>query len=221
MRKKQKPSTSLTLGATADLILRCMQTPHPGPRTHIPQGSVLYAQGDPSETIFLVVDGLVKISMINRDGQEIIIDIVGAGALCGEGAVFDGLPRFSSATTLSGTEVIRLTRTGLRERMAADRELGDLIMTRIALKQRQLAIRLQNVTTSSPETRISELFGYIVRNSLGPRADDVRIELTHEQIASLIGASRVTVTRALQRLSKSGRIRTDRGRIVLSAPEML
>ena len=219
MRKKPRMSTSLTLGATADLILRCLKVP--GPRTKVRQGSTLYVQGDPSETIFLVVDGLVKISMVNSDAQEIIIDIVGAGALCGEGAVFDGLPRFSSATALSETEVIRLTRAELRERMAEDRELADLIMTRIALKQRQLAVRLQNVTTSSPETRISELFGYIVGNSLGPRVDDVRIELTHEQIASLIGVSRVTVTRALRRLSESGQITTDRGRIVLSAPYRL
>jgi CRP-like cAMP-binding protein len=161
------------------------------PRRKITKGAAIYRQGELSTQCYVVVSGRIGITMLSAGGQELLIDIVGAGALCGEGAAFDGLPRFSSANALEASEVVSIPAAQFCNLMASDAALAALIAQTIALKQRTLAGRLAQVAQASPEDRITELLS---------------------QIASLIGASRITVTRAMQRLRRDGAILCRRGR---------
>jgi CRP/FNR family transcriptional regulator, cyclic AMP receptor protein len=79
----------------------------------------------------------------------------------------------------------------------------------MSLKQRTLASRLVQVAQASPEARITELLAQI------SSPDAPAIVLTHQQIADLIGASRITVTRAMQRLRRQGAVRCKRGQYEL------
>ncbi len=178
-------------------------------RRRIGKGQVLYRQDEVSDRVFVVVSGRVGITMLRSDGQELLIDIVGAGALCGEGAAFDGLPRFSSASVLEDCEVLVISATDFCKLMSAHAELSPLVVQTIALKQRMLATRLAQVTQASPEFRITELLSQITT------PDAPTIVLTHQQIANLIGASRITVTRAMQKLRRGGAVRCQRGQYEL------
>ncbi|MFT4118784.1 MAG: Crp/Fnr family transcriptional regulator [Bradyrhizobium sp.] len=173
------------------------------------KGASIYRQGEVSTQCYVVVSGRVGITMLGAGGQELLIDIVGAGALCGEGAAFDGLPRFSSANALEASKLLQIPAREFCQLMSSDAELAALIAQTIALKQRTLAGRLAQVAQSSPEVRITELLSQISE----PEASD--IVLTHQQIANLIGASRITVTRAMQRLRREGAILCHRGRYQL------
>jgi CRP-like cAMP-binding protein len=156
-----------------------------------------------------VVSGRVGITMLRPDGQELLIDIVGSGALCGEGAAFDGLARFSSANVLEDCEVLVIPAADFCKLMSTHAALSPLVVQTIALKQRMLATRLAQVTQASPEVRITELLSQITT------PDSPAIILTHQQIANLIGASRITVTRAMQKLRRDGAVRCQRGQYEL------
>jgi CRP/FNR family cyclic AMP-dependent transcriptional regulator len=190
------PRAMLTrlLNVTPALILR-----------KFPKGSALYRQEEVSDKVFVIVSGRVGITMLRSDGQELLIDIVGPGALCGEGAAFDRQARFSSANALSDTEVLVIPAADFCRLMASDAELAPLVVQTVALKQRMLATRLAQVTHASSEIRIAELLSQIA----GP--DFPAIRLTHQQIADLIGASRITVTRAMQKLQRDGTVLNRRG----------
>jgi CRP/FNR family cyclic AMP-dependent transcriptional regulator len=174
-------------------------------RRKFAKGVALYLQGELSDQVFVVVSGRIGITMLRSDGQELLIDIVGAGALCGEGAAFDHLPRFSSASAFETSEVLVIPASDFCRLMASHAELATTVVQTIALKQRMLASRLVQVTQASPEVRITELLSQI---SL---PESPAIILTHQQIANLIGASRITVTRAMQRLRRDGAVRCKRG----------
>lgn len=178
-------------------------------RRRIVKGQVLYRQDEVSDRVFVVVSGRVGITMLRSDGQELLIDIVGAGALCGEGAAFDGLPRFSSASVLEDCEMLVIPAADFCKLMSVHAELSPLVVQTIALKQRMLATRLAQVTQASPEFRITELLSQIMT------PDAPTIVLTHQQIANLIGASRITVTRAMQKLRRGGAVRCQRGQYEL------
>lgn len=169
----------------------------------------LYRQGETSNQVFVVVSGRVGITMIGSDGQELLIDIVGAGALCGEGAAFDGQPRFSSANALEAAEILCIPATELCSLMASHPGLAAMVVRNIALKQRVLAQRFSQVTSPTPEGQITQLLSQIA----GPGAPPIM--LTHQQIADLLGVSRITVTRAMQRLRREGTVRCQRGRYEL------
>lgn len=174
-------------------------------RRKFPKGRVLYRQDEVSDQVFVVISGRVGITMLRSDGQELLIDIVGVGALCGEGAAFDGLPRFSSASALEECETLAIPTVDFCKLMAGNAEFTRLVVGTIALKQRMLAMRLAQVAQASPEVRITELLSQIVT------PDSPTIVLTHQQIANLIGTSRITVTRAMQRLRRDGTVRCRRG----------
>jgi len=190
------PTAMLTrlLNVTPALILR-----------EYSKGNALYRQEDVSDQVFVIVSGRVGITMLRSDGQEFLIDIVGPGALCGEGAAFDQQARFSSANALGDTTALVIPAAEFCKLMISDVELAPLVVQTIALKQRMLAMRLAQVTHASSEVRIAELLSQIA----GP--DFPAIRLTHQQIADLIGASRITVTRAMQKLRRDGTLLNKRG----------
>ncbi len=178
-------------------------------RRRFRKGQSLYQQGESSDLVFIIVSGRVGITMLRPDGQELLIDIVGAGALCGEGAAFDQLPRFSSAKVLETSDVLCVAAAELCALMGCNPGLAALVVHTIALKQRVLAQRLSQVTSAMPERQITELFAQIAGPGTSP------IMLTHQQIADLLGLSRITVTRAMQRLRRDGAVRCQRGRYEL------
>lgn len=201
----RRPEVSETLRVPSAMLARLIEAAPSLARRKITKGGALYRQGEVGSSVYVVVSGRVGITMLGAGGQELMIDIVGAGALCGEGAAFDGLPRFSSASALEPSEVIVVPVTEFCKLMSADVELAALIAQTIALKQRTLANRLVQVAQSSPEARITELLSQI------SFPDSPAIVLTHQQIANLIGASRITVTRAMQKLRREGAVRCKRG----------
>jgi CRP/FNR family transcriptional regulator, cyclic AMP receptor protein len=212
-----RTEVSETLRVPSAMLTRLLEIAPSFPRRKVAKGTAIYRQGELSAQCYVVVSGRIGITMLSSGGQELLIDIVGAGALCGEGAAFDGLPRFSSANALEVSEVLSIPASEFCNLMGSDAALAALIAQTIALKQRTLASRLAQVAQASPEDRITELLSQISE----PEASD--IVLTHQQIASLIGASRITVTRAMQRLRRDGAIVCRRGRYQLvraSAPHL-
>jgi CRP/FNR family transcriptional regulator, cyclic AMP receptor protein len=202
---KRRPEVSETLRVPAALLGFLLKVASPNTRRKVAKGQAVYRQGETDDQIFVVVSGRIGISMLRSDGQEFLIDIVGAGALCGEGAAFDGLPRFSSACALEPSEVLLFSVGDLCRLMSQHVEIAPLMVQTIALKQRTLAGRVTQVSQASPETRITELLTQITQ------PDSPTIILTHQQIANLIGASRITVTRAMKKLRRDGAVRCRRG----------
>lgn len=200
---------SETLRVPSAMLTRLLEIAPALVRRKFAKGGALYRQGESGSHVYVVISGRIGITMLGAAGQELMIDIVGAGALCGEGAAFDGLPRFSSASALEPSEVLVVPVAEFCRLMSADVELAALIAQTISLKQRTLASRLVQVAQASPEARITELLSQI------SFPDSPAIVLTHQQIANLIGASRITVTRAMQKLRREGSVRCRRGRYEL------
>lgn len=209
----RRAEVSETLRVPSAMLTRLFEIAPTLTRRKFAKGGSLYRQGETGTNVYIVVSGRIGIAMLGAAGQELMIDIVGAGALCGEGAAFDGLPRFSSASALEASEVLIVPVAEFCKLMSADVELAALIAQNIALKQRTLASRLVQVAQASPEARITELLSQI------SFPDSPAIMLTHQQIANLIGASRITVTRAMQKLRREGTVRCKRGRYELVRPQ--
>lgn len=199
------PEVSETLRVPAAMMTYLLETTPALMRRRVAKGQALYSQGELSNQVFVVLSGRISITMLRADGQEFLIDIVGAGALCGEGAAFDGLPRFSNAAAMEAAEVLVIPAPDFCALIASDAKFATAVVHTIALKQRTLACRLAQVTQASPEVRITELLSQITST------ESPAIMLTHQQIANLIGASRITVTRAMQRLRRAGTVQCRRG----------
>ncbi|MGY3443025.1 Crp/Fnr family transcriptional regulator [Bradyrhizobium sp. USDA 4473] len=181
------------------------------------EGEQLYRQGEINSSFYFVKSGLVQVSIFRRDGTEVVLENMGPNALCGEGAAFDGLPRFSSAVAVETTEALVFDTVRIEGLMREDPEFALALLRLTSLKQRILALRLEHLVSNDPEERILELLGrlsemFAVDHERGRK---ILTHLTHEQIASMTGTSRVTVTRTLGRLRERGLLSVEDGFTIL------
>lgn len=188
-----------------------------GRRRKFKKNAVLYEQGEISSRFYFVLKGLVQISIFRVDGSEVVLELMGPDTICGEGAAFDGLPRFSSGVAVEETETIEFDSTKLSEAFRQHPEFASSLLRVTSLKQRVLAIRLKHLASREPQERIMELLTRLEEMFAieHPKGRLLVTQLTHEQIAAMTGTSRVTVTRTMQRLRTQGRIATLQGHILL------
>ena len=182
------------------------------------EGEQLYRQDEVNRCFYFVKSGLVQVSIFRRDGTEVVLENMGPNALCGEGAAFDGLPRFSTATAVEATEALEFDAAHIEALMREDPEFALALLRLTSLKQRILALRLEHLVSNDPEERILELLSRLSRMFAvdHERGRKILTHLTHEQIASMTGTSRVTVTRTLGRLRDKGKLFVEEGYTILA-----
>lgn len=177
-----------------------------GREMRLSAGQALYHQGEISSYFYWIISGKVEVSMVRQDGSYFMVEIMGAGALCGEGAAFDGVPRFSSAVAIRDTIVRRVDASRLHEAFQEAPELALSLIRVLSAKQRIMSRRAQHLSAPSPEVRIGDLLLRLAETY--GQADQptrlVPVTLTHEQISTMTGTSRVTVTRWLTKMRKLG-----------------
>lgn len=160
----------------------------------------IYRQGESSSLFYAVVSGRVLVNMVRPDGFELMLEIMGAGVLMGEAAAFDGRARFSSAVALEDVEAIEFQAGDLPAAFQRNPSLAMSFLTVTAYKQRVLANRLLALTMASPQARIAEVLLRLC-TFYGEACEEgtlISTRLSHEQMAALVGTTRVTVTRALK-----------------------
>jgi CRP/FNR family transcriptional regulator, cyclic AMP receptor protein len=182
------------------------------------EGEQLYRQDEINTCFYFVKSGLVQVSIFRRDGTEVILENMGPNALCGEGSAFDGLPRFSTAVAVEPTEALEFDTARLESLMLEDPELALAMLRLTSLKQRILALRLEHLVSNDPEDRILELLRRLAQMFAidHERGRKIVTHLTHEQIASMTGTSRVTVTRTMGRLREKGMLFIEDGFTILA-----
>ena len=201
-----RPRSAETWHLDDTVVGPLIRAAHLGQRRSCKKGEYLYRQGETDTLFHFVLRGRIQISASREDGSEFVLEVMGQWAVCGEGAAFDGSPRFSSAVALDDAEVIAFDSRDMKEIFREFPELAVALLRITAMKQRVLGIRAQYLASPKPESRIAELLhrlGELYGTAEGT-STVIGISLTHEQIAAMTGTSRVTVTRALKRLRDEG-----------------
>jgi CRP-like cAMP-binding protein len=171
----------------------------------------VYEQGELSRHLYVVLSGRIRVSMVRADGYEFLLEIMGPGALMGEGPALDGAPRFAAAVATEDSELLRFAVGDLPGAIERNPELAPAILSVTAAKQRNLANRLLALTMASPKSRIAEML-FRLSGSYGVQQGGhlvIETRLSHEQIAALVGVTRVTVTRAMQELTSAGILKVE------------
>lgn len=178
-----------------------------------PKGTIVVHQDDDSQSLYLIVEGQLKIFITGEDGKELTLGLLGTGDYFGEMALLDDEPRMASALV---TEDARLAVLSRRHFLAClDRHPA---IARTLL--RTLSARLRLVTDSLGDMAMLNVYGRIARVLLqhAEEVDGVRKTgpLTHQDITNLVGASREMVSRVLKDLRTGGYISTAGKRIVIN-----
>lgn len=178
---------------------------------HFAGGRFIQHQGDPGDAFWAVVDGHVTIGRHSEDGIFTHFAVLAAGDLFGELAFFTGVPRQVDAVADGSASMIAIDRPLLRQLMAADIGWAELLLRSLS---RQLASALDTIDADrrlSATERLENLLVTMARNEAG--RDTVRA--TQQQLADLLGVSRVTLGASLAELAKQDKVRRNYGYIQL------
>jgi CRP/FNR family cyclic AMP-dependent transcriptional regulator len=168
--------------------------------TVFPEGALLFVEGQSPRGIFMLCSGRAKLSAGSASGKTIITHIAEAGEVLGLSAVVSGVPYEVTAETLDSCQVNFIKRADflrfLTEQSAASLRVAQHLSNAYRFASEQ--VRSLGLSESTAEKLAHLILGWCERQ--GKQTDrgiNLKLTLTHEEIAQLIGASRETVTRLL------------------------
>lgn len=189
----------------------------------IAKGETLFIEGEPGDSMFLVIDGKLKLGQTSKDGRESLLAVLGPGEMCGELSLFDPGPRTSTATALTDAVVLSLGQEQLKPWLTGRPELAAALLQALARRLRRTNEAMADLVFSDVPGRVAkalmdlgEKFGEVTAEGLL-----VSHDMTQEELAQLVGASRETVNKALADFSQRGWIRLESRQVLILDVERL
>jgi CRP/FNR family transcriptional regulator len=170
----------------------------------------VFAAGDHSDSVYILVRGRVKLATASDNGKEIILDLLKAGDIFGETALVESGVRQLTAEALEESIVLGLRCGDFEALLAEWPALGNAVTKILARRLLQQQRQLQQLVSKSVSSRLATL---ILEEERRAGGGEVALDLTHLEIAQLIGTSRETVTALLSRFQALRIIAHDRRRL--------
>ncbi|MDY6836138.1 MAG: Crp/Fnr family transcriptional regulator [Chloroflexota bacterium] len=187
------------------------------------RGEGIFRQGDPGSTLFIIQSGQVKISASSAEGEEAVFAILSEKDFFGELSLFDGKPRSASAVALTVTRTLLLCRADFVEVISKCPELAMNVLSALSTRLRRADLLVEDAVFLDLPTRLAkrllelgECHGLRTEKGL-----EIELCLTQQDLADVVGVSRVAVNKQLSVYQDGGIIHLSRQRITLLRPEQL
>ncbi|ADG75978.1 transcriptional regulator, Crp/Fnr family [Cellulomonas flavigena DSM 20109] len=181
------------------------------------RGDVLFHEGEPGDRLFLVRDGKIKLGRRSNDGRENLLAVLGPGEMFGELSLFDPGPRTATATVVADAVVLELGHRDLVTWLADKPKVAEHLLQALARRLRRTNEALADLVFSDVPGRVAKAL-LDLSTRFGQQVDEgIRVahDLTQEELAQLVGASRETVNKALADFAARGWVRREGRAVVL------
>jgi CRP/FNR family cyclic AMP-dependent transcriptional regulator len=197
----QLSQTSLDLMATCGVVRKYSKN------------SVLVSEGELSDSLYIILDGKVKVYVSDEHGKEVLLNILGKGTYFGELSLIDDEPRSASVVTVEYSQIAVVSKTDFQHCLAAHSEIALELIAALVKRVRALTDSVKNLA-------LLDVYGRVARTliSLAHKQNDKLIieqRLTHQDIASMVGASREMVSRIMKDLTTGGYIEMKDRQIII------
>lgn len=184
------------------------------------RGEPVYLPAEAAEAAMVLAEGRVKIGSLTSDGKQTILAFIEPGELFGELEALDGGAREEFAEAAEKSTVVLLPAEALRQLVETDPSLALGVTKLIGLRRRRVERRLKSLLFRSNRQRLVslllELADQYGQPSVEPPGTRLGIKLSHQDMASVIGSTRETVTVVLGELQSEGLLTVGRRKIVLA-----
>jgi len=186
------------------------------------KGQTIYGQDQPSTSIYLVIDGKVKVCRMADDGRQVVVDIYQPDEFFGESA-FLGLPqRTEVSVALENTKVMTWTTAEIEELATRRPKLAIALLQLLVQRSMDFGSRIESFSVDNIARRLARA---LIRFSerLGHQNEDGSVQMipfTHELLSQYVGTSREIVTHYMNQFRRQGYLRYSRKGILLHRDAM-
>ena len=182
-------------------------------RKSAPRSTTIMAGGDPTDSLYIVLSGRLKVMMSDAEGKEVILSILGPGEFFGEMGLIDDEPRSATVVTIEPCELLSIAKRDFKKSLADNFDMSMAVMRGLVRRLREADRKIGSLALLDVYGRVARLLLELAVESEGGLV--IAQRLTQQDIASRIGASREMVSRILKDLSVGGYLTQSRAGIVL------
>src|SRR6185295_7354560 len=182
-------------------------------RRSAPRGAAIMHEGDPTDSLYIVISGRLKVMMGEADGKETILSIIGPGEFFGEMGLIDDNPRSASVVAIEPCELLALTRRDFRKCLVENLGLAMAVMRVLVRRLREADRKIGSLAMLDVYGRVARLLLDMSEDVNGERV--VTRRLTKQDIGKMVGATREMVSKVMKDLQVNGYIDVQGSTIVL------
>jgi CRP/FNR family cyclic AMP-dependent transcriptional regulator len=167
-------------------------------RRSFPKGRTIVAEGEPSQSLYVLLSGRAKVQRSDTEGKEVILAVLGPGECFGEMSLIDDAPRSASVITIESCDFMSINKEGFKAMLMSSPEICMRIMKGLVKRLREADKKIETLALLDVYGRVARVlldFSEMVGNER-----IVRNKLPRQEIAKMIGASREMVSRVMKGL---------------------
>jgi CRP/FNR family cyclic AMP-dependent transcriptional regulator len=172
---------------------------------------VIILAEEEGDALFIIASGQVKVSIVSEDGREVILSLLGEGAVFGELSLLDGKPRSANVVATEDTQLYMVRRPDFLQLVYKVPQIAIGLLAELAARLRKTDRKIEGLALLDVTSRISETLLQLAEEQGVQTELGVTLESrpTHQQLANMSGTTRETVSRVLKRLEGQGYISTE------------
>ena len=183
-------------------------------RRSYPKGRTIVSEGEPSQSMYILLAGRAKVQRSDSEGKEVILAVLGSGEYFGEMSLIDDSPRSASVITLESSEFIAVSKEAFKAMLAQSPDMAMSVMRGLVRRLREADKKIETLALLDVYGRVARVLLDFSEQVNGERI--VKNKLPRQDIAKMIGASREMVSRVMKGLEVDGYIvPMPEGRLVL------
>ena len=193
------------------------------PDVKLSRGEHLFLEGQEGDRLYIVLDGKLKLTRAAADGRENLLSVLGPGEMFGELSLFDPRPRTSSASAITDATLAGLAHDALRALLGDHPDVSIHMLQALARRLRRANDVVADLVFTDVPGRVAKAL-LDLADRFGERtAEGIQVhhDLTQEELAQLVGASRETVNKALADFAARGWLTLSAKSVLIIDPERL
>ncbi len=187
------------------------------------RGERLFEEGASGNQLYVVLDGKIKLTRAAADGRENLLSVVGPGEMFGELSLFDPRPRTASAIAVTDSRLGALAHDDLRNWLTGRPDVALHLLQALAQRLRRTNDVMADLVFTDVPGRVAKALLDLADRFGAVRDEGLQVnhDLTQEELAQLVGASRETVNKALADFAARGWLQLSAKSVLLIEPDRL
>lgn len=182
----------------------------------LPKHHMVFSPGTPCSAIYFIEKGRVRVTRLSPEGKTVILALLGPGDMIGE-AAWEAGEHDSYAETLEEARIFQVSREAFQNYIRENPEFGLRLIEILGGRLKQAQARIEDLVFRQVPSRVARLLLTLAESHGRVTPSGIRVEfpLTHQEIADMVGSSRVTVTQILNKFRSSQWIEIESKRVTI------
>lgn len=192
-------------------------------RRTLQKGELLFNVGDPSDALYVIASGRMRIWTVSTAGVEVTLNVHTAGAIFGEIGMLDISVRTAGASAMAPTEVISISRKTFFGALDQDPQLARNVIGLLCQRLRWTTARVEDAVLRPAPQRLARILGHLAQDHSRrtPRGREITIKMTQGELAQWTAMSRESLNKLLNRWIDDGVVFQEKGVLTICKLELL